>query len=153
MLIICISCPLNLYSENVSLPLHHFSSGDGYVSVIGSWVADTEAGVIYAEPVQTSEITCTQATGVCIEARAVQNSMSGNLLAMNFEYKISKWTLQEVIAVHDARAGTIELRFDLVKKIVTYIETEKGEIPGAAKLPFYAHMDDGSVAMQKAQGR
>ena len=61
-------------------------------------------------------------------------------MAQLLEYEIKSWTPQEVVAILDGRAVTIEIRFDRVKKVVTMIESEKAEIEGARALPAYAHL-------------
>ena len=134
--------------EMITLPAADFVSSDGYVIAHGSWVADTNFGVISAAPINTTEIKCYQSTGHCTESRSYKNDATGNMLTQSFEYKITSWTPQEVSARYDGLAGAIELKIDLPKKLVTMVETEKQGIEGARRLPAYAHLDDGTKALE-----
>lgn len=131
------------------LPVYNFYSAEDYIGVTGSWVADSDDAYFKDFPIQTSEINCYKSRGFCFEARALKDSTyTGHLLASLLEYEIKSWEPNKVVAVLDGRAATIELTFDTVKKVVTFVRSEKAEIEGAAKLPSYAHMDDGQKAIE-----
>ena len=128
-----------------------YDDGD-YVSAQGSWISDSSNGKIAEQKINTTDISCLQSRGLCIEARAYKaDGASGNLLAQALEYEIKSWTPQEVIAVLDGRAGTIEIRFDRTKKVVTMAESEKAEIEGARALPAYAHLGGGMEAIEASR--
>ncbi len=129
-----------------------FYDNGNYVSAGGSWVSDSENGIISEQPINTAEINCFQSRGFCTEGRAYKAKKgTENILAQILEYEIKSWTPQDVVAVLDARAGTIEIRFDRIKKIVTMTESEKAEIEGARVLPAYAHLGGGQEAMNASR--
>ncbi len=129
-----------------------FYDGGDYVSAQGSWISDSSNGIIAEQKINTTDISCLQSRGLCIEARAYKaDSASGNLLAQKLEYEIKSWTPQEVVAVLDGRAGTIEIRFNRTKKVVTMTESEKAEIEGARALPAYAHLGGGTEAIEASR--
>jgi hypothetical protein len=73
------------------------------------------------------------------------------MLTQSFEYKITRWTAQEVGALYDGLAGAIEIKIDIPKKLVTMVETEKQGTEGARRLPAYAHLDDGAKAIEASK--
>jgi hypothetical protein len=137
--------------ETITLPAADFVSSDGYVIAHGSWVADTNFGVISTTPINTTEIKCYQSTGYCNESRSYKNDATGNMLSQSFEYKITSWTAQQVNALYEGLAGTIELKIDIPKHLVMMVETEKQGIEGARRLPAYAHLDDGTKAIEASK--
>ncbi len=136
---------------NFSLPYGNgatFYDNGNYITAGGSWVSDSENGIISGQPINTTEINCLQSRGFCTEGRAYKaKEGTENILAQILEYEIKSWTPQEVVAVLDGRAGTIEIHFDRTKKVVTMIESEKAEIEGVRALPAYAHLGGGQEAI------
>lgn len=134
-----------LAENSVGLSSYSFSDfdPDNYANATGSWISDSPDGYFHDNPFQTSEISCYKSRGFCIEARALKNPSTNNILAMNLEYEIKTWQPDKVVASLDGSAATIEITFDRKKKIVTLVETEKPEAAGASRLPVYAHLDDG----------
>jgi hypothetical protein len=137
--------------ETITLPAADFVSSEGYVIAHGSWVADTNFGVISEAPINTAEIKCYQSTGYCSESRSYKNDATGDMITQSFEYKITSWTAQEVSALSDGLAGTIAIKIDIPKKLVAMVETEKQGINGARRLPAYAHLDDGNKALEASK--
>jgi hypothetical protein len=136
---------------SISLPGADFSSAADYVRAHGSWIADTDFGIIHETPINTTEIKCYRSTGYCKESRSYKNDVTGNMLSQSFEYKITNWTVQEISGVYDGLAGAIEIRIDIPKKLITMTETEKQGAEGARKLPAYAHLGDGTKALEAAR--
>ncbi len=131
-----------LYKTGIfDLTPYNFQATSDYVRAQGSWISDTNRGFIAETPVNAVEIFCDRTLGYCMEARAYKHrNLTGSLLSQLFQYKITRWTPEEVVALLDGGAGTIELRFDIRKKIVTMTEAEKTEHEGARELPAYAHL-------------
>lgn len=129
-----------------------FYDQGNYIGAGGSWISDSNSGIISEQPINTTDISCYQSRGICSEARAYKAKEGAeNILAQLLEYEIKSWTPQEVVAVLDGRAGTIEIHFDRVKKVVTMIESEKAEIEGARALPAYAHLGGGQEAIDASR--
>ncbi len=124
-----------------------FYDGGDYVSAKGSWISDSSNRIIAWQKINTTDVSCSKSRMLCIEARAFE-APTGSLLSQKLEYEIRSWTPQEIVAVLDGLAGTIELRFDRTKKIVTMIDSEKAEIEGASTLPAYAHLGGGPEAVE-----
>ena len=133
---------------SLSLPGVTFADGGDFIIAVGSWISDSNSGIIGEQRINTTEISCRQSRKLCIEARAYKGNIgNGNLLAQILEYQVKSWTPQEIVAVLDGRAATIEIHFHRTKKVVTMIESEKAEIEGARALPAYAHLGDGWEAI------
>jgi len=129
-----------------------FYDNGNYVSAGGSWISNSENGIISGQPINTTEINCFQSRGFCTEGRAYKaKEGTENILAQLLEYEIKSWTPQEVVAILDGGAGTIEIHFDRTKKVVTMIESEKAEIEGARILPAYAHLGGGQEAIDASR--
>jgi hypothetical protein len=73
------------------------------------------------------------------------------MLAQILQYEIRAWTPEEVVAVLDGGAATVEIRFDRTKQVVTMIETEKASTVQARRLPVYAHLGGGDEAMKASE--
>lgn len=140
-------------STNIGLPWGEpqFSDFGSYVGILGSWISDSPDGVITGQQFNTVDLSCDKNAGVCVEARAYKADITRDLLVQKFEYQIKSWGQKEIVAILDARAGTIEIRFDRNKRLVTMIETDKPEIEGARLLPAYAHIGGGPEAMQASR--
>jgi hypothetical protein len=124
-----------------------FSDSGDYVSAMGSWVPDSAGGIVRDIRINTVEVSCFRPQRICNEARAMMNERSGNWQAQLLQYEIKSWTPELVVATYEARAGALELRFDRTTKLVTMIDTENPSLPGARRLPAYAHLGGGNEAM------
>jgi hypothetical protein len=51
----------------------------------------------------------------------------------------------------EGAAATIELSFDVKRKVVLLTHNEKVELPSSRKFPDHAHMDDGFKAIEKVK--
>lgn len=138
-----------LYKSFFMLPPYRFSANADYINVVGSWIEDARGGVTGAFPLNTAEIVCYKDRGVCIEARAYKDDKSSKFLVSQLlEYKIVKWDPNEVVAILDGGGGTLEIHFDMKRKVVALIDSEKPEREG--ELPAYAHMGHGQDAKKAA---
>lgn len=134
-----------------TLPPYDFYSTDDYIRAYGSWISESAGGTITAGPVNTTELSCYQPRALCIEARASKMKDTGQIVAQRIDYKIKKWTPEEVVATYQDKNTTVELHLDRVRKVVTSIEIEKGTAEKPSKFPYYAHMEDGKKAIEKAK--
>ena len=139
-------------------PQYQFTDAPDLSSMLikGSWIGDTGGQFIYngIPTVNTVDIYCNKADGVCIESRAEVSPLSGNLMVQSFVYQINKWDKNEVEAYqksdpysvmgHSIGGGRLTLRIDRNNKTATLIgeyETD-GE-----KGVWNAHLDSGEKLM------
>lgn len=129
--------------SSFGLPGYQFYTKADYVRVQGTWIADSQNSTFTENTFRTSEISCYRDRALCLEARAIKADATGNILAMVLEYEVKVWDSDKTIAVLDAAAAVIEIKFDKIKEVVTLIATEKSENKDTRQLPSYAHLDDG----------
>lgn len=139
-----------LYKSFFWLPVFNFQVGADYIRVVGSWIEDAGGGVIGDSPLNTAEIYCYKDRGICLEARSYKSELAKLFVGQLLEYKIVQWSPDEVVAILDGGAGTMEIHFDMKRKVVTLVDSENPELEGARKLPAYAHMGHGRDAKRAA---
>src|SRR5262245_32336907 len=72
---------------SLNLPGAFFRDYGDDISAVGSWISDSNSGIIGEQRINTTEISCLQSRKLCIEARAYKGDIgSGNLLAQILEY-------------------------------------------------------------------
>lgn len=143
--------PSIVFGNPEILPQYSFNKGPDYIHASGSCVGDSPgSGDPYFRDfaVQTSEIACHKARGICFEARAVSKGpvMYSNLM----EYKIIGWNPARLLAVLEGTAATIELTVDLRKELVFLTSKQRHDAGGRSQFPDHAHLDDGMKAIQRA---
>ena len=92
-------------------------TGDGFVTVTGTWVRTDLTDDTILNPLQTSKIECDKAANKCTEALA---SVSGTtLLADVVDYEIQSWTHDSIVLRKDDLCATELFTIDLNTKAVT----------------------------------
>jgi hypothetical protein len=139
-------------------PQYQFTDAPDLSSILikGSWIGDAGGQFVYngIPTVNTVDIYCNKADGVCIESRAEVSPLSGNLMVQSFVYQISKWDKGEVEAYqksdpygvmgHSIGDGRLTLRIDRNNKTATLI----GEYETDGKKGVWnAHLDSGEKLM------
>ena len=139
-------------------PQYQFTDAPDLSSILikGSWIGDAGGQFVYngTPTVNTVDIYCNKADGVCIESRAEVSPVSGNLTVQSFVYQISKWDKDEVetyqksdpygVMGHSIGGGRLTLRIDRNNKTATLIG--EYEIDGK-KGVWNAHLDSGEKLM------
>jgi hypothetical protein len=131
-------------AECFEFPSFDFHASPDSVGASGSWIPDSQDGIIAKNPIQTSDVFCTKQSSMCTEARTWLNLGTNHLLAQTLYYRVRSWNTTEVVATLDGATNTIEMRFHLKNKAVVMNET-----PPGARSPFHAHMDDGSKVRKR----
>jgi len=127
------------------------------ILIKGSWIGDDGGNFVYeGKPiVNTVDIICDKSSGRCIESRAEVSPVSGRLTVGSWEYKVMKWTDNEVEAYqtsdpysilgHSFGAGRLTLHIDRINKKTTL----NGEYETDGKKGAWnAHLDSGEKLME-----
>jgi len=92
-------------------------TGDGFVTVTGTWTRTGLTDDTIADPLQTSKIECDKAANRCIEALA---SVSGTTLMTDVvDYDIQSWTPDAIVMRKDDLCATEVFTIDLNTKAVS----------------------------------
>jgi hypothetical protein len=92
-------------------------TGDGFVTVTGTWTRTDLTDDTIANPLQTSKIECDKAANRCTEALA---SVSGTTLMTDVvDYDIQSWTPDAIVMRKDDLCETEVFTIDLNTKAVT----------------------------------
>jgi hypothetical protein len=152
LMVLAIDIPSAMGQPSI-LPPYRFDGGPDYIFAEGSWIGDTPARDPYWRDFafQTSTIRCDRVRMTCLEARA--SWKSGVMFSKLVEYNVRQWDQDKVIALLDGMAATIELRFDLKKQVIVLTHDEKPELHSPRRLPAFAHLDDGTKAIENAKTR
>jgi len=140
-------------------PKYEFTDAPDLNAILikGSWIGDAGGNFVYdgRPTVNTVEIICNKATGICIESRAEVSPMSGNLMVRSLEYHIVKWDKDGIEAYqssqpyavmgHSIGVGKLTLRIDRNNKTTTLSgEYETDGKKGA----WNVHLDSGEKLME-----
>ncbi len=143
-------------------PKKEFTDGPDIILIKGSWIGTSGGNFVYdGKPtINTVDIICEKAADRCIEARAEISPLAfptlpGNLMVRSWEYKIVKWTEQEVEAIetsepfnllgHSVGKGKGTLRIDRIHEITTL--SGKYNFDGKNGT-WEAHIDSGDKLME-----